>query len=369
MSTKQKLFSHFQSKNMKLPNRVVMAPMTRNFSPNNVPGNDVVSYYRRRAQGGVGLIITEGTCVNHIASNCYPNVPYIHGEESITGWSNVVEAVHDVGGQIAAQLWHVGAVRKMGMPPNPEVNGYGPSGMNVPGKQNREIMTLQDIDLVINAFVEAAITAKSIGFDAIELHGAHGYLLDQFFWSGTNQRNDKYAGSIEKRCEFAAEIIRLIRLELGSDYPIILRWSQWKMQNYEAKLAHNPKELEAFLTPLVTAGIDIFHCSQRRFWEPEFEKSHLNLAGWVKKISSKPTITVGSIGLDADFISNPDQRGFSEADPASLNELLTRLDNDEFDLIAVGRALISNPNWVKHIQNNEDQKIKSFKKEHLRQLI
>ena len=85
MSTKQKLFSHFQSKNMKLPNRVVMAPMTRNFSPNNVPGNDVVSYYRRRAQGGVGLIITEGTCVNHIASNCYPNVPYIHGEKSITG--------------------------------------------------------------------------------------------------------------------------------------------------------------------------------------------------------------------------------------------------------------------------------------------
>ena len=114
----------------------------------------------------------------------------------------------------------------------------------MPGKQNREILTLKDIDLGINAFVEAAITAKSIGFDAIELHGAHGYLLDQFFWSGTNQRNDKYAGSIEKRCEFAAEIIRLIRLELGSDYPIILRWSQWKMQNYEAKLAHNPKELE-----------------------------------------------------------------------------------------------------------------------------
>ena len=369
MSTKQKLFSHFQSKTMKLPNRIVMAPMTRNFSPNNVPSNDVVSYYRRRAQGGVGLIITEGTCVNHIASNCYPNVPYMHGEESIAGWSNVVDAVHDVGGQIAAQLWHVGAVRKMGMPPNPEVNGYGPSGMNVPGKQNREIMTIEDIDQVISAFVKAAKTSKEIGFDAIELHGAHGYLLDQFFWSGTNQRNDKYAGSIEKRCEFVCEIIRLIRSELGSNFPIILRWSQWKMQNYEAKLAHSPQELETFLTPLVDSGIDIFHCSQRRFWESEFEENDLNLAGWVKKITGKPTITVGSIGLDADFISNPSERGFSEADPANLAELLDRLDREEFDLIAVGRALISNPDWANHVKNNEEGKIMAFKKEHLGTLV
>jgi 2,4-dienoyl-CoA reductase-like NADH-dependent reductase (Old Yellow Enzyme family) len=369
MPTKQKLFSHFQSKTMKLPNRIVMAPMTRNFSPNNVPSNDVVSYYRRRAQGGVGLIITEGTCVNHIASNCYPNVPYMYGEESIAGWSNVVDAVHDVGGQIAAQLWHVGAVRKLGMPPNPEVNGYGPSGMNVPGKQNREIMTIEDIDQVISAFVEAAKTSKEIGFDAIELHGAHGYLLDQFFWSGTNQRNDKYAGSIEKRCEFVCEIIRLIRSELGSNFPIILRWSQWKMQNYEAKLAHSPQELETFLTPLVDSGIDIFHCSQRRFWEPEFKENDLNLAGWVKKICGKPTITVGSIGLDADFISNPSQRGFSEADPANLAELLDRLDREEFDLIAVGRALISNPDWANHVKNNEEGKITAFKKEHLGTLV
>ena len=119
--------------------------------------------------------------------------------------------------------------------------GFGPSGMNVPGKQNRNVMTLEDIDQVISAFVEAAKTSKEIGFDAIELHGAHGYLLDQFFWSGTNQRNDKYAGSIKKRCEFVCEIIRSIRSELGSNFPIILRWSQWKMQNYEAKLAHSPQ--------------------------------------------------------------------------------------------------------------------------------
>jgi 2,4-dienoyl-CoA reductase-like NADH-dependent reductase (Old Yellow Enzyme family) len=230
-------------------------------------------------------------------------------------------------------------------------------------------MTIEDIDQVISAFVEAAKTSKEIGFDAIELHGAHGYLLDQFFWSGTNQRNDKYAGSIEKRCEFVCEIIRLIRSELGSNFPIILRWSQWKMQNYEAKLAHSPQELETFLTPLVDSGIDIFHCSQRRFWEPEFKENDLNLAGWVKKICGKPTITVGSIGLDADFISNPSQRGFSEADPANLAELLDRLDREEFDLIAVGRALISNPDWANHVKNNEEGKITAFKKEHLGTLV
>tara|TARA_B110000046_G_scaffold184764_1_gene224150 strand:- start:5436 stop:6566 length:1131 start_codon:yes stop_codon:yes gene_type:complete len=368
--TDNALFKSFQLGDLQLKNRIVMAPMTRNFSPNdNIPGDNVVDYYRRRAEGGVGLVITEGTCIGHEGASGYPGVPYFHGEARLAGWKKVVEAVHAAGGKIAPQLWHVGAVRKSGTLPEGDVPGYGPSGMNVPGKVNRQIMTQHDIDDVVAAFAQAAADAKAIGCDAVELHGAHGYLIDQFFWEGTNQREDHYAGSIENRGRFAVEVISAVRAAVGSDYPIILRWSQWKQQDYTARLVITPQELERFLIPLSEAGVDIFHCSQRRFWEPEFEGSELNLAGWTQQITGKPAITVGSVGLDADFTPKPGEAHFKEADPASLDTLLHRLDQDEFDLVAVGRALISNPDWVNLVEAKRMDDLKPFRKEHLGQLI
>ena len=121
--------------------------------------------------------------------------------------------------------------------------------------------------------------------------------------------------------------------------------------------------------PLSDAGVDIFHCSQRRFWEPEFAGSDLNLAGWVRKITGKPAITVGSVGLSADFIPEPGERTFRETEPASLEELLRRMDADEFDLVAVGRALIANPDWVNLVQAGRIDKLQPFRKEQLGQLI
>ncbi len=254
MDSENPLFRPFKLGDMALKNRIVMAPMTRNFSPNNnIPGDNVVQYYRRRAEGGVGLIVTEGTCVGHIGASGYPGVPYFHGEERLAGWKKVVNAVHEAGGKIAPQLWHVGAVRKTGTMPEGDVPGYGPSGMNVPGKVNREVMSQKDIDDVIGAFAQAAADAKETGFDAVELHGAHGYLIDQFFWEGTNQRNDHYSGSIESRGRFAVELIEAVRQAVGPDFPIIFRWSQWKLQDYSARLAKNPQELERFLCLLYTS--------------------------------------------------------------------------------------------------------------------
>tara|TARA_B110001450_G_scaffold178289_1_gene166547 strand:+ start:2082 stop:3194 length:1113 start_codon:yes stop_codon:yes gene_type:complete len=370
MMLKNALFDSFQLGNLTLKNRIVMAPMTRSFSPNeNIPGDDVVDYYRRRAEGGVGLIITEGTCVDHPGASGYLDVPYFYGEARLAGWKKVVEAVHGAGGKIAPQLWHVGAVRKAGVLPEGDVPGYGPSGMNMPGKVNRHVMTQQDIDDVVQAFAQGAADAKAIGCDAVELHGAHGYLIDQFFWEGTNQRGDKYGGSMEKRGRFAVEVIKAVRAAVGPDFPIILRWSQWKLQDYKARLAPSPEVLERFLTPLCEAGVDIFHCSQRRFWEPEFEGSDLNLAGWTRKITGKPAITVGSVGLDAVFTPLPGEHTFREADTASLDELLRRMDAQEFDLVAVGRALIANPNWVDMVQAQQHEDLKPFRKEHLAQLI
>ena len=369
MSQDTGLFAPFSLGPLQLGNRIVMAPMTRNKSPGNIPGDEVLEYYRRRAAGGVGLIITEGTCIDHIAASGYPDVPYFHGEERLAGWAKVVAAVHAEGGKIAPQLWHCGGMRRAGTPPEGEVNGYTPSGMNVPGKVNRHIMSRQDIADVVQAFAQGAADARRLGFDAVEIHGAHGYLVDQFFWEGTNQREDEYGGSLENRGRFAAEIIAAVRAAVGPDFPVILRWSQWKQQDYTARLVTSPAELEQFLTPLSEAGVDIFHCSTRRFWEPEFEGSDLNLAGWTRRITGKPAITVGSVGLSTDFIPAPGETAFREAQPASLDELVRRLEADEFDLVAVGRALIANPDWAELVAGQRAADLKAFNVEMLGSLI
>ena len=362
------LFKPFTLGNLALSNRIVMAPMTRNFSPKGVPNQAVVDYYRRRAESGVGLIITEGTVVDHAAANGYPNVPHFCGEDALAGWKQVVDAVHAAGGKIAPQLWHVGNVRRLGTEPNGDVPGYGPMEKQKDGKVLVKGMTQQDIDDVVAAFAKAAKDAKDVGFDAIELHGAHGYLIDQFFWEGTNQREDQYGGSMENRGRFAVEIIKAVRAAVGADYPIIFRFSQWKQQDYTARLAPTPELLEQFLTPLSDAGVDIFHCSQRRFWEPEFESSELNLAGWTRKITGKPCITVGSVGLDGEFLQfmvNTDK----VAQTANIDGLLERLDADEFDLVAVGRALLVDPQWADKVREGRFDDIAPFSRDALKTLV
>ncbi len=351
------LFEPVNLGTLKLANRFVMAPMTRSFSPNGVPGEDVAEYYGKRSKGGVGLIITEGTTVNHIGSNGYPRVPRFYGEDALEGWSNVVARVHKYGGKIVPQIWHVGYVRKKGTEPDPEIPGYGPMEVKKDGALKTIGMKQSDIDDVISAFADAARAAKRLGFDGVEIHGAHEYLIDQFFWEKSNQRTDKYGGSLKNRLNLALEIISSVRIAVGPDFPIIFRFSQWKQQDFDAKLANTPAELESFLLPLSEAGVDIFHASTRRFWEPEFENSPLNLAGWTKKITGKPAITVGSVGLDSTFTSS---FGGKTANPTGLQKIIERLENKEFDLVAVGRALLGDANWIEKIKNGHFEQIDAF---------
>lgn len=363
-----RLFEPFVTASLSLKNKTVMAPMTRAFSPNYIPNDEVAAYYRRRAEGDVGLIITEGTFISHEGANGYENVPAIYGDQALAGWKHVVDEVHAVGGKIAPQLWHVGSVRKSGIGPHKEAPAYSPSGLYKPGAANGVAMTQDDIDAVVASFAQAALDAKNIGFDAIEVHGAHGYLVDQFFWEGTNQRTDKYGGSLENRTRFGVEIVNAIRAAVGNDFTIIFRFSQWKQQDYNAKLCQTPEELDTFLGLLSDAGVDIFHASTRRFWVAEFAGSDLGLAGWTKKLTNKPVITVGNVGLDADFIGegNADLSGTSN--PTGIDELLVRLNNDEFDLVAIGRALLVDSQWVKKIQHNAIDEIKPFNKKSLMSL-
>ncbi|NBD25739.1 NADH:flavin oxidoreductase [Paenibacillus glycinis] len=355
----QALFAPFRSAKLSLDNRIVMAPMTRGFSPGGVPGEDVAAYYRRRAENGVGLIVTEGTLIDHPAAGASPSLPHFYGEAALDGWAGVVGAVHEAGGKIATQLWHVGMTRQPGTGTNPDAASVGPSGLNLAGEKVGQPLTENEIADLIAAYAQAAADAKRLGFDAIELHGAHGYLIDQFFWRVTNVRTDRYGGDLASRTRFAAEVIAACRRAVGPDYPIVLRYSQWKDGAYEAKLAETSAELDRFLRPLVDAGVDLFHCSTRRFWEPAFEDgADLNLAGWTKKLTGKPTITVGSVGLDLEFT-----RLFKEgkgAGTASLGGLLERLDRGEFDLVAVGRALLSDPAWAVKIKQGRQDELEPF---------
>ncbi|MGK5497429.1 12-oxophytodienoate reductase, partial [Streptomyces sp. URMC 125] len=287
----------FSVRGLTVRNRIVMAPMTREFSPGGVPGPDVAEYYARRAAAEVGLIVTEGTYVGHPSAGTSDRVPRFHGEDALAGWEAVADAVHRAGGRIVPQLWHVGMVRAPGAPPVPEAPRVGPSGIPLDGTEPGRTMTLQDIDDVIAAFAAGAADAEARGFDGVEIHGAHGYLVDQFLWSGTNRRTDAYGGDIASRTRFAAEIVAACRAAVSDAFPIVFRTSQWKMSDYRARLAETPQELEAVLAPLAEAGADVFHCSTRRYWLPEFEGSDLNLAGWAKKLTGRPVITVGSVGL------------------------------------------------------------------------
>lgn len=366
--TVKALFEPFHLGNLELPTRVVMAPMTRSFSPGGVPNAKVVEYYRRRAAAGVGLIVTEGTTVGHKAANGYPHVPRFYGEDALAGWKEVVDAVHAEGGKIVPQLWHVGNVRKAGTEPDASVPGFGPSEKIKEGNVVVHGMTKQDIEDVIAAFAQAARDAKAIGMDGVEIHGAHGYLVDQFFWEGSNKRTDEYGGDLAQRSRFAIELIQAVRAAVGPDFPIIFRFSQWKQQDYTARLVQSAEELGAFLKPLADAGVDIFHCSTRRFWEPEFEGSDLNLAGWTRQLTGKPTITVGSVGLDGEFLQfmvNTDK----VAEPASLENLLERLNKQEFDLVAVGRALLVDPDWAVKVRDGRESDILPFSREALKQLV
>tara|TARA_R110000868_G_scaffold92734_2_gene257228 strand:- start:23637 stop:24737 length:1101 start_codon:yes stop_codon:yes gene_type:complete len=366
MTSTDALFKPFSLGSLHLPNRIVMAPMTRSKSPGGIPGQPVVDYYRRRAENAVGLIITEGTTIDRPGASFDAAIPNFHREDSLAGWKTVVEAVHAAGGKIAPQLWHVGLARKPGTGPHPEAASDSPSGIMPGGKSVGEAMSAEDIADTIAAFAKGARAAADIGFDAIELHGAHGYLLDQFFWDGMNQRDDRFGGGLVERTTIVREIVKAVRAEIPADLPLILRFSQWKQQDYNARLAETPDELAAFLGPLSDAGVDIFHASTRRFWIPEFEGSELNLAGWTQKLTGKPAITVGSVGLNSDFIG----AFMGENSPAaSLDGLIERMDRGEFDLVAVGRALISDPEWAAKVRDGRFDQLEDFSAEALKELV
>ena len=354
------LFEPYKLKNLEIRNRIVMAPMTRNQSPDGIPSDLVKEYYERRAKAEVGLIITEGIEVSHKASSAYPNVPRLDSKDAISGWIKVVDAIKKNDGAVIAQLWHCGGFRKIGMQPNPEVPGYTASGLVKPGKIVAHAMSIDDIKETIDAYASDAKICEEIGFDGVEIHGAHGYLIDNFLWEGTNIRDDNYGGSIEKRSRFVSEIIKAVRANVSDDFIVGLRFSQWKQHDFSAKLASSVEDLARVLEQPICSGLDYLHSSMRRFWEKEFEGSKENLAYWTKKISNIPTIGVGSVGLNNDFIDMT-----ASAEVTSIDMAIKDISDHKYDLVAVGRALLADHEWVTKMKDGRLNDIKPYTKEAL----
>jgi N-ethylmaleimide reductase len=218
------VFSKFFLGALELPNRIVMAPMTRNRAgPGEIPGPLAVKYYVQRASAG--LIITEGTQISQQGQG-YPGTPGIYTPEQVVGWRHVTEAVHAAGGRIFLQLWHVGRISHPSMQPNGAAP-VAPSALRPPG----ETFTVQgmqpfvvpraletsEIAKVVEDYRRAAVNAREAGFDGVELHGANGYLIDQFLRDKTNQRTDRYGGSALNRSRFLIEVTEAVSAEWGAN--------------------------------------------------------------------------------------------------------------------------------------------------------
>ena len=355
------LFRPYRLNSLNLPNRLVMAPMTRSVSPGGVPTSEVAGYYRRRAENGVGLIITEGTAVGRPAAHNEPKMPHFHGEAALAGWKKVVDAVHAAGGRIAPQLVHVGHKLSKAAPDwIPPAPYESPSGLSVTGERVGRPMSEADVADTIDAFVRAAMDAERLGFDGVELMAAHGYLINQFFYDHLNLRDDEYGGkTLVERSRFAVEILKAVRSVVSSGFPVIVRLSQWKPTDFDARLAETPQALERWLGVLVEAGADAFHLSQSKFWQPAFPEvdRELNLAGWAKKLTGVTAITVGAVGLSGDVYESFVGKN---ARFTPLDGLLARLERDEFDLVAVGRALLQDPAWLEKIRQGRVDQITDF---------
>jgi 2,4-dienoyl-CoA reductase-like NADH-dependent reductase (Old Yellow Enzyme family) len=323
-----------------LRNRIAMAPCTRCMSPNAVPTEDVAAYYERRAADGVGLLISEGTVIC-ARGNGYPDVPGIYTEEQVEAWRRVTDRVHAAGGKIACQIWHVGAVahpRTTGgvLPESP--SGLSPSGdikrLRKPDGSHEqygesEAVSVERIHELIDLYRQAARNSIDAGFDGVEIHGAHGYLIDAFINLRWNQRDDDWGG--ENRTRFAREVTRAVIGEIGAERTWI------RISPFIGTTGDGwQKPVETFprlLDELWAEGLRVLHISNWEYDQPVLpaelgdgaKGTTMPLHAATRAHWKGQIIGVGSLDVD-------------RAERAIADE--------EIDVAAFGRALIANPDFV-----------------------
>jgi 2,4-dienoyl-CoA reductase-like NADH-dependent reductase (Old Yellow Enzyme family) len=359
-----RLFQPCEFGALHLRNRVVMAPMTRRMAEEDgIPTPAMVEYYRRRAAGEVGLILSEGTAIDGVHAFDTPTVPRFETDAQIAAWKQVVDAVHEEGGAFAPQLWHTGVRAE---------NPIGPSEWQAPpgraGAPRPVTRPMDDDDFaqVLGAFRDSARYTVEIGCDALEIHGAHGYLLDSFMNPVTNTREDRYGGSVENRMRFPLEVARTIRETVGPDFPVIYRYSQWNSEDDRETKFRSPRDLQRWVDALRDAGVDIIHVSTRNVRDPGFpESGPMSLAAWTRKLSRLPVIGVGMVSLTLPMDKAYDETLDAVVDPEPAIHLV---EDGSIDLLAVGRALLANPDWVQLVRSGRWRDLKPFHKTLLKDL-
>jgi N-ethylmaleimide reductase len=331
------LFSEYQLGRIKLKNRLVMAPMTRSRAINNVPNNIMAEYYKQRA--GTGLIITEGTSPSPNGLG-YARIPGLFNDEQVRGWKNVTDSVHSSGGRIFVQLMHTGRVaHPLNLPPNAKI--LAPSAIGLKGEtwtdQSQlqkfpvpQEMTIEEINSTIEEYVTSAKLAIEAGFDGVELHGANGYLIEQFINPTANKRTDLYGGSAENRIRFAVEIAEKAANAIGADRVGI------RVSPYGA--ANDMSEYE---------GLDDTYALLAE------KLSKLNLVYMHvvdhSAIGAPPVSPVVKALIRKNFKGTVILSGGYDAQKAEQD-----LEDKKGDLIAIGRYFISNPNLVEKLKKHAE---------------
>ncbi|WP_410983300.1 alkene reductase [Bacillus cereus] len=331
-----KLFDPIQIGAWSLRNRVAMAPMTRCFADDKtgVVGADVAEYYRKRAADGVGLIITEGIVISPRAKG-NPGVPGLYTREQIESWKPVTEAVHNEGGTIIAQIWHVGRMS------HHELTGgfspQAPSAIAAQGNVPRfrkpfdtpEAMTIEEIQETVEQYAQAARNAIEAGFDGVEIHGAHGYLIDQFTYEFANHRKDQYGGDLKQRLTFMKEVLQAVISAIGADKTLI-RFSAFKGDNPSYMWEDPEAAIQTFVEMFHEVGLTMIHPSTMNYTQVIADGK--NLHQLVRKYWNGIIVGVGNL--------NP-----KEAEEA--------LQEGAIDVAAFGRPLIANPDFVHRVKYGE----------------
>jgi 2,4-dienoyl-CoA reductase-like NADH-dependent reductase (Old Yellow Enzyme family) len=338
--------------NLILKNRIGLAPMTRTSAEENgVPSEQMIDYYHRYAKGGFGLLISEGTYPDEAYSQGYSNQPGIANKKHIEGWKKVTAKVHEAGSRMICQLMHAGALSQGNIYKN---NTIAPSAVLPKGEQlgfyggegaypAPEAMSHEDILQATQGFVNAALNARDAGFDGVEIHGANGYLLDQFLTDYTNQRTDEYGGSTGNRVRLLVEVCQAVRKAVGADFPVGIRISQGKVNDYTHKWAGGEKDAQIIFSQLGSAGIDFLHVTEFQVNAPAFTENGPTLAALAKKWGKLPVFANGNLNTP------------------ELAEAM--LKNGEVDLVAVGKAALANKDWPNKAEKGdplEEFKAESF---------
>lgn len=346
------LFENVSLGNTTLDNRVGVAPMTRiSATSEGLVTDQMVSYYTSLAQGGFGLIITEGTYIDDKYSQTYLDQPGIVYDEQAQAWKKIVDSVHQAGAKIFMQLQHSGFLSQ-GNRFRQET--LGPSAIQPIGEQLTMYLgegpfstpreaTKEEITEVVASFVNAAKRAQLVGFDGIEIHGANGYLLDGFLTDYTNQRTDEYGGTTENRVRLSVEVSKAIREEVGKDFTIGIRISQAKVNDNTHKWAEKEQDAKIIFGQLGQAGLDYIHVSEYEAWKPAFDTSGPSLASLAKKYGEIPVIANGHL-----------------EDPERARKII---ENGEADVITLGKGALANHDWVHKVKDGEP--LAAFKPEEI----